>query len=243
MSLFSIFFALLYLPFLWWLARRLLPGQIKLAATTSATASLARKTHKFLGFLQWLFIILVAFWLPASLVLVFSALEPGHTPGFVSIFVNLHIDLSGLPGIEAQGLGSPILNGTTELSIPSPHLLTFFIFQATSLVKGALTIYVLFQLRNILASYCNGDSFSSGNSLRLDRIGKVLVFAYCFGPFWHFFLSGSVINGISFSSEAISVTTSTSGSLLGVFVGIGLLILAGVIREAEQIRKEQRLTI
>jgi hypothetical protein len=106
-----------------------------------------------------------------------------------------------------------------------------------------MMLFIVLQQRNILASLCNGESFSAGNSQRLDWVGKVIVFAYIAGPVWNFFLSASVIDTVQFSSSAITMTPTTDGSFIGLMVGVGILILSPVIKEAEQLLDDQRHTI
>ena len=106
-----------------------------------------------------------------------------------------------------------------------------------------MMLFVVLQLRNILASLCNGESFSTGNSQRLNWVGKVIVFAYLVGPVWNFFLSYSVIHTVQFSNPAITLSPTTDGSIIGLMVGVGILILSPVIKEAEQLLDDQRHTI
>ena len=238
---FALYLVALYLFFTRFYLRR----QVKLspAAKGDPRYALARQAHMLLSFLHWLFLVLVLFWIPLSLGLVLGSLAPGHTPGDLTILANLQLDLAQLEGVEASGISGQVIDGATELKIPAPNAASYFLFSAGALLKGVLGVYVLLQLRNIIASYCNGEPFTSNNSQRLRRIGWVLVAAYLVAPFWQFFFAQSVIEGISFSTPAISLRPAAGASLLGIFIGVGLLILAGVIREAEQLHDEQRLTI
>lgn len=230
---------------IWFYIRHYRPSVVQLDASSASNPryTLARRTMKVLSFFQAIIAIAVALWLPLLIVLIVSSRAPGHTPGDVTIPARMHMDLAQLDGVALNGVRNQFVTGTVELNFPSPNAVQYLLFGCTSVVKGLLTLFVLLQLRNILASYCNGEPFASHNSLRLRRIGIIVVAAYIIGPMWQWFLSASVINAISFSTPAIGLTPWTSGSWLGIFVGVGVLILAGVIHEAETLQSEQRLTI
>lgn len=237
-----------YLALLYWFIRyRYLPRRITIQpeARQNPRYRLAISTHKVLGLLHAVLLFLVIIWAPVAVVLLFMAgsAGPGHTPGDISIYANLHVDLARLPEVTVSGLRQETLRASTELDLTAPNMINFFLFALTSLIKLLLMLFVILQMRNALASFCNGESFRAGNSRRLKEVGMVTVFAYLVGPIWYWFLSASVIKAISIGGEAITLTPSTSGSWLGLFVGVGLIILSAVIRDAEQLQQDQRLTI
>lgn len=239
---------LAYLALLFWFTRyRYLPRctPIQAEARQNPRYRLAINTHQVLGLLHGVLFFLVVIWGPVVVVLLLMAAGagPGHTPGDISIHANLYVDLTQLPDVAVNGLNQNALRANTELDLTAPNSINFFLFALTGLIKLLLTLFVILQMRNALASYCNGESFRGGNSKRLKEVGLVMVFAYLVGPVWQWFLSASVINAISIDSAALSLSPSLSGSWLGLFVGIGLIILAGVIRDAEQLQQEQGLTI
>lgn len=248
MNILMLTLLLAYLAALFWFLRyRYLPRctPIGAEARTNPRYRLAINTHQVLGLLHGVLLFLAVIWGPVVVVLLLmtAGAGPGHTPGDISIHANLYVDLAQLPDVVVSGLQQDALRASTELDLTAPNAINFFLFVLTSLIKLLLMLFVILQMRNALASYCNGESFRAGNSKRLKQVGQVMVFAYLAGPLWQWFLSASVINAIAIDNAALSISPALSGSWLGLFVGIGLIILAGVIRDAEVLQQEQGLTI
>lgn len=238
---------LAYLGFLYWyISRRYLPRSLVMlnpAAEGDDRHRLARSSFKLLHVVHSIVFFLVILWLPVSVALLLHV--GGKYDGLpeLSIWTNMTIDLGQIDGLQVSGLKGQVLRAKTEIDLDAPNYVNAFIFAVTRLIKLLMVLFVILQLRNILASLCNGDSFSAGNSRRLDQAGKVIVFAYLVGPAWNWFLAASVINTVTFSDDAITLAPATQGSWIGLFVGVGLLILSAVIREAEHMLDEQRYTI
>lgn len=230
----------------WLIARWYLPRlMVRLSpeARKGRRYPLALNTYQILHLLHALTFFLVLIWLPVTFVFMAMPLDAGHSLGEMKIFATLHADLGKLAGVELSGTGSQHLSGSAQIEVTAPNRVNYFLYAFGSLIKALMLLSVLLQFRNILASMCNGDSFTAGNSRRLNRAGLVIVAASLVGPAWNWWMSASVINGLAFNTDALSLTPAAHGSLLTLLIGLGVLIASGVIRDAERMQQEQRLTI
>jgi hypothetical protein len=236
-----------YLGFLYWvITKRYIPNSmvsIQPAAEGDTRHRLARSTFSLLHFIHSVLFFLVIIWLPVTIGILLHYKGDFGSPPDLTIYTNLVVDMAQIENLDVTGIREQVIKSKTEIALEAPGYINSFIFSVTQIVKLLMMLFIVLQQRNILASLCNGESFSAGNSQRLDWVGKVIVFAYIAGPVWNFFLSASVIDTVQFSSSAITMTPTTDGSFIGLMVGVGILILSPVIKEAEQLLDDQRHTI
>ncbi|MDG2174739.1 MAG: DUF2975 domain-containing protein [Gammaproteobacteria bacterium] len=236
-----------YLGFLYWLiTKRYIPKSMvamQPAAEGDASHRLARSSFSVLHFIHSVLFLLVILWLPVTIGILLHYKGDFGSPPNLTIYTNLVVDMTQIESLEVTGIREQVIRAKTEIALDAPNFINSFIFSVTQMIKLLMMLFVVLQLRNILASLCNGESFSAGNSQRLNWVGKVIVFAYIIGPIWNFFLSASVINTVQFSLSAITMTPTTDGSLIGLMVGVGILKLSPAIKEAEQLLDDQRHTI
>lgn len=105
----------------------------------------------------------------------------------------------------------------------------------------ALLLLLLHELRGFFREVRAGNAFSTGNALRLRRMGLLLL---------TFFLVAAVLGSILALAGRLAVKSSTvhlgtilGGSLTPVLVGLVLLVLAEVFGHGAELEEERALVI
>jgi hypothetical protein len=161
----------------------------------------------------------------------------------MKIFSGFYLDLGQFPGLEVTGLRSNILNGTMEFRTDAFNLVQWFLYSVAREIRALLALFVILHLRNIFAAITNGDAFTYANAQRLKWIGVVVLAAYMLAPLWQYFIWAAVINGIDINTAGLTFSPAFDPSYRALFVGLVVLVLSGVLKEAVQLHEEQRLTI
>jgi hypothetical protein len=239
--------AIAYASALFWFIRGVyLPRfylSVPAAADPSGRYRLARAVRVILSFMHAIASFAVAAWLPLVVVITISQLNQPEWGLDVAVYSGFRVDLDQLPSVQANGLREAVISGKTMLDIDSSDQLAWFLFAATNFAAAIIVLYVLLQLRNIFVLLSQGDTFSPGNVSRLRRVGFTVIGAYVVAPLVQYFGWGAVVDGISFGTPGIELYRSFELSPAGIMIGLGVLVLAGVISEAAELREEQRLTV
>jgi len=123
------------------------------------------------------------------------------------------------------------------------NMMQWFLYAFGKEIQALMLLFIVLHLRNIFASICNGEAFTTANALRLKRVGVVLFAAYLLDPLRQFWTWGMVIKGIHIDIMGFSFSPAVNPSFRGLFVALVVLVLSGVLAEAVRIQEEQRLTI
>ena len=98
------------------------------------------------------------------------------------------------------------------------------------------------------ASLSLGKAFTHKNASRLKKIAFVIIASQITGPLIDYFVWRSTLQHISFNTSGVQLFPPLWNSILGpnpdlIILGLALLVLSGVLKEAKQMSDEQRLTI
>ena len=161
----------------------------------------------------------------------------------ISIFSGFKIDIDALAGVTSEGLRQPQISGKAMINIDTSSLFAWYLFTTMQLVSVLSAFYVVIQLRSMMIALQQGQSFISENALRIKRIGIVIIIWSFLNPLLQYFGWGIVVNEISFSSEAIQLYPAFQMNSMGILMGVLMMVLSGLLKEATGIYKEQELTI
>jgi len=189
------------------------------------------------------FTLILLAWPP---VLVVMAVSQSMIPTWgidIQVFAGFMIDLTSLPGIEASGLRNPELSGKTMIAIDTSSLYAWYVFALVSELSAIAVAYALVQMRALVMALASGVSFARENVVRIKKIGQVVIVWNLVNPFLQFFVWGSVLSEIVLSSPGIRLFPAFEINVLGLFAGLMLIVLSGVLREASEMNEEQELTI
>jgi hypothetical protein len=230
----------------WFINRLYLPKYYARVIDTGSSGStyrLAGTVRCILSILHGLLLLAAIAW-PAVWV-VMSLSQAGHAlwGANVGVFSGFRLDLNLLPALEASGLRNQTISGKTLLNIDTHSHFAWQLFALSTYIKALVGLYVVLQLRNIFVSLSNGEIFAGINSMRLKKIAAAILAWQAVLPLIEYFGWGVVLKQISFSTQAIQLYPAFELNAIGVFTGLALLVLSGVMNEAVQMRDEQRLTI
>ena len=110
-------------------------------------------------------------------------------------------------------------------------------------ISGIVGLYILIQLRALFAALVNGMSFALENSERIRKIGFVLIIWMLINPLLQYFGGELILTEYSLSVPGIQLNPAFDLNGAGIFIGLVLIVLSGVLNEAARMHEVQRLTI
>jgi hypothetical protein len=191
----------------------------------------------FIGLISWpLFVI----------VMIISQQSHPETWGIdIGVFSRFTIDLSAFAS-DVTGLGGvrdPVLSGKAVINIDTSSLHALYLFTAMTEAGGIVGLYVLIQLRALFAALVTGTPFAAENSGRIRKIGFVMIIWTVFNPFMLYFGGQAILAEYALNVPGIQLSPAVYINGAGMFIGLAMLVLAGVLTEAANAHEAQRLTI
>lgn len=202
---------------------------------------------RFLNLTWYLFVFFAAAW-PVMVLLVGLSIsvdpEQRHTD--ISVFSGFLINSDISTGLEQpkQAETALLLSGRGDLKIENTHSrLSWYLFGAISQVMLFIFLLGLWQMRKVFTSLANGDTFTEENAEHVKLLGYVVITGNLILPALQYFGGRMILNDIAFDTPGIQLYPSFELDIGGIFVGLAILVLAGVFREATSIKQDQALTI
>ncbi|MBN1903621.1 MAG: DUF2975 domain-containing protein [Deltaproteobacteria bacterium] len=233
---------------LWFVRRYYIPRYRPIVSSANnkrTTYRLANTVRRILDlfhdlYLMWIIILIPLFFATT----IAHLLDPSFFGLDIFIDSRFILDLSALHSMDISGLKEQMINGAATINIIPQNLFTWQLWLLAFLGNAIIWCYVLLQLRNIFVFICNGDAFHSLNVNGLKKIAiAVITWNVVYPPLKYFGLD-IVLKSVSInSSPVIEFTPPINFDLVAIFIGIALLVLAGVVNEAVKMHEEQRLTI
>ena len=207
---------------------------------------LTRAVKRILDYLRVLTIAALVLWPLAVLVLsIGQSSDPdtwGVDIGFLSGF---KADVSEFEGglIESAGVRDPVISGKAVINIDTSSLQVLYVFTAITEVGGIVGLYVLLQLRALFASLASGVSFAPENSLRIRKIGIVVIAWSLLHPLIQYFGGQVILKEYALNVPGFELHPAAELKVIGIIIGLVMIVLAGVLKEAADIYETQQLTI
>lgn len=110
-------------------------------------------------------------------------------------------------------------------------------------IGGIVGLYVLVQMRALFESLVNGTNFTPENSGRIKKIGFVVIFWSLINPLLQYFGGQVILREYSLNVPGIQLNPAFELNGMGIFIGLAMIVLSGVLREAASIHRAQQLTI
>ena len=163
----------------------------------------------------------------------------------VDVFLGFRIDLDAVAGVvtESAGVRDTLIRGRTVVDINAPSLSAWYLSNAISEFLLLILLYGLVQMRALFASLTSGVSFAEENPGRIKKIGLALICWYVITPLLQYFGGRVVLSDIELNVPGIQLYPAFELGIAGIFVGLAIIVLSGVLREATNIHKDQSLTI
>ena len=214
--------------------------------STAAQTSLTSVVKRLLDFLRVLAFIALIIWPLAVIAMTIGqSSHPGTWGVDIGFFSAFTIDLSQfVAGLaESPGVRDPMISGKAMINIDTSSLHALYVFTAITEMGGVVGLYVLLQLRALFASLIDGMSFAPENPGRIKKIGFLLIAWSLTHPLLQYFGGQVILAEYALNVPEMQLNPAFEVSGMGIFVGLALIVLSGVLTEAAAIHKTQQLTI
>jgi hypothetical protein len=207
---------------------------------------LTRAVKRILDVLRVLAIISLIVW-PLA-VIVMSIGQSSHPESWgvdIDVYSGFIIDINeiGADLTESVGVRDPIIAGKAALSIDTSSPTALYVFTLITELGGVVALYVLLQLRALFASLVSGMNFAPENSGRIRKIGFIIIVWTLINPFLQYFGGQVILSEYSLSVPGIQLNPAFEISGMAIFIGLAMIILSGVLKEANRIHDDQQLTV
>jgi len=140
--------------------------------------------------------------------------------------------------------GELLMSGQGRLRLNDTNSrLGWYLSGGISEVLLLLFIFGLLAMRKLFAALAEGDVFSRRNVEHIRVIGYVVIAWHVVSPLLNYFGSRIMLEDIAFSVPGVQLYPGFEFNIGGVFAGLAIIVLSGVMREAVTLYEEQSLTI
>ena len=163
----------------------------------------------------------------------------------ISVFSSIDIDLEKVSSDlrESTGVRDPKIGGNAMLNIDTSSLSAFYIFVVLTEITGIVGLIILLKLRAVFASLAVGENFAKENASLIRNVGIVAILWALVSPPLQYFANRMILSEYSLSVPGVVLAPAVEINGLAIFIGVSMLVLAGVLREAAEIHESQQLTI
>lgn len=163
----------------------------------------------------------------------------------ISVISSINIDLEKLsePSTASSGVRDPKIGGKAMLNIDTSSLSAFYVFAVLTEIGGIVGLCTLLKLRTVFATLASGENFAKGNAELIRRVGIVAIAWALIGPILQYLGGRMTLDAYALSFSGIELAPAFELKGLAIFIGVSMLVLAGVLREATDIHETQQLTI
>jgi hypothetical protein len=145
------------------------------------------------------------------------------------------------------------LNDAVQINVDTEHLAYRIFWTVYAQFKKLSTIFILIFIFTLINIYLKGDFLNKRSFKLISYIGLLLVFVEVF-EFIYVFINGTIIPNIHLETEGIrheflgnnvelSLNFGNSVSYSNIGIGIMVIILSKIIKDAVLIKQENDLTI
>ena len=137
----------------------------------------------------------------------------------------------------------PLIRGRSEVQVNTPSLFAWYLAAIIEEVGILIVLYGLMHLRKLFASLVEEESFSNENAERIKIIGFVLIGWHAIIPLMQYFGGRAILSDIELSVRGIQWSPGFDLTPSGFVVGMAIVVLSAVLREAANLHQDQSLTI
>ena len=214
---------------------------------TTQQKKLTKLVKRFVNLTWYLFVFLAVAW---PIVVLVVGLSISADPD------NRHVDIHMFSGFKINSdvsteLADPnedgavmLLSGRGDLKIENTHSrLSWYLSAVMSQVMLFIFLFGLWQMRSLFTSLAAGDTFTLENTEHVRVLAYVVIAWNIILPALQYVGGRVMLNDIAFDVPGIRLYPSFELNVGGIFVGLAILVLSGVLREALRIKQDQALTI
>ncbi len=154
----------------------------------------------------------------------------------------IHPDSREATAVSADG-NEALIRGRSEVQVNTPSLFAWYLSAIIDEVGMLIVLYGLMHLRKLFASLVEDESFSNENAERIKIIGFVLIGWHAIIPLMQYFGGRAILSEIELSVRGIQWSPGFDLTPSGFVVGMAIVVLSAVLREAANLHQDQSLTI
>ena len=208
---------------------------------------LTKVVKRFLDLTWFLFLFLSIVW-PIAVIIVGLSIssDPDQRHADINVFSSFQINSDISTELEESDANksSLILSGRGDLKIENTRSrLSWYLSGAISQVMLFIFLYGLRAMRKLFTSLAAGETFTGQNIESTRMVAYVVIAWHTVFPLLQYFGSRIMLHDIAFDVPGIQLYPAFQVDPGGIFIGLAILVLSGVLREAVNIHKEQALTI
>jgi len=214
---------------------------------TSQQKKLTLLVRHFLNLTWYMFIFFAVAWPVIVMVVGLSiSADPAERHTDISVFSAFKINSDVSTELAKSTLDGKalLLSGRGDLKIENTRsLLSWYLFGTISQVMLFIFLLGLWQMRRLFNSLAIGDTFTEKNAEHVRMLAYVVIAWNVILPALQYFGGRLMLGDIAFNIPGIQLYPSFELDIGGIFVGLAILVLSGVLREAVSIKQDQALTI
>jgi hypothetical protein len=168
---------------------------------------------------------------------------PGIDDSDIRVAVRFTVDESALAGSSPRSddVVPVLVRGQGDLRVSSASRLVWAGFMVSNLVILAVLLVVLHQLRALFRSVAGGAPFTPENAKRIRRVGWLVVAWQLIAPLTKYIVGLALVGELSIRGITLRPPIDFNPDAL--FLGLAILVLAEIFRQASVLQHEQSLTV
>jgi len=201
------------------------------------------------NYLNGIWFVMVVFTLLLPIITAITSIDYYEGDGTWGVDINpllaFQIDMNQLIDIDAttEGIRDGVITGKTALALDTGSVRAWYLFMGMMEISLLVSIYIISQMRALFHSLDKGHYFTNGNCSRLQKMGIALLAYFIAAPFLQYFGGKLILQDISVVASGINITPAFELAGDGLLLGVCLLILSGVCREATAMYEDQIGTV
>jgi hypothetical protein len=170
--------------------------------------------------------------------------ESRHTD--ISAYLNFR--LNAVEAVDTASArvdqGQTLINGNGNLWLNNTKSsLAWWVSGAITYVQVLFALYGVILMRRLFTSLVDGKTFSDANAELIQKFGWLVLVFQIVAPALRYVGGLVILKDIAYDVPGIELFPSFQFSVGGLLTGLAILVLAGVLREASALHREQALTI
>ena len=140
--------------------------------------------------------------------------------------------------------GQLLISGNGDLWLNNTKSsLAWWVSGALTWVQVLFALYGVILMRRLFSSLLDGETFSDANAQLIQKFGWLVLAFNIVAPALQYFGGLVMLKDIAYDVPGIELFPSMQFSIGGLLTGLAILVLAGVLREANALHRDQALTI
>jgi hypothetical protein len=209
--------------------------------------NLTKVVGRFIDIIWYIALAAMIIWPIAVLVIGLSNIsDPAKHSADINAFLHFDVSSQFSPyGAETTtGEAVQVIAGRGEVKINNtPSVKAWYMTAAITEFMGILGLLALAQIRKVFRSLEMDEPFVRENVEHMRLFGVYFTLWHLVNPCLQYLGGRAALNMINFHASGIELFPAFQFNLVGIFAGLAIIVLSGVMKEATELHQEQELTI